>query len=150
MPEPIEGGMGDLIHQFREFLVVLRLSQGRHSLALLIGATVFVVGATAAAQVSLNAWNGPFYEAIAQKNVSAFLHELLVFAAVASGLLILNVAHAWLREMIKLNLREWLTRDLLSEWLKPGRHPARRRGRNRCQSGPAHSRRRPSLNGTFR
>jgi putative ATP-binding cassette transporter len=50
---------------------------------------VFAVGATAAAQVRLNAWNGPFSEAIAQKNVSALLHELLVFAAIASGLLVL-------------------------------------------------------------
>jgi vitamin B12/bleomycin/antimicrobial peptide transport system ATP-binding/permease protein len=81
-----------------------------------------VVGATAAAQVSLNAWNGSFYEAIAQKNVSTFLHELSVFAAIASGLLVLNVAQAWLCEMIKLSSREWLTRDLLSEWLKPGQH----------------------------
>jgi len=43
----------------------------------------------------------------------------LVFAAIASGLLVLNVAQAWLREMIKLRSREWLTRDLLAEWLKP-------------------------------
>jgi vitamin B12/bleomycin/antimicrobial peptide transport system ATP-binding/permease protein len=122
MPEPIEGGIRGLIHQFREFLVALRLSPGRRSLTLLIVATVFVVGATAAAQVGLNAWNRPFYEAIAQRNFSAFLYELSVFAAVASGLLVLNVAQAWLREMIKLNSWEWLTRDLVGEWLKPGRH----------------------------
>ena len=121
MTEPIEAGIRGLIHQFREFLVALRLSPGRCSLALFIVATVVVVSATAAAQVSLNAWNGPFYEAIAQRNFSTFLHELLVFAAIASGLLVFNVAQAWLREMIKLNSREWLTRDLLSEWLKPGR-----------------------------
>lgn len=112
-----------MIQQLREFLVALRLSPGRRSLALLVVAIVVTVGATAAAQVSLNAWNGPFYEAIAQRNVWAFLHELLVFAAIASGLLVLNVAQAWLRGMIKLNSREWLTRDLLSEWLKPGRYP---------------------------
>jgi vitamin B12/bleomycin/antimicrobial peptide transport system ATP-binding/permease protein len=121
MTEPIEAGIRSLIHQFREFLVALRLSPGRRSLALLAAATTFVVGATAAAQVRLNAWNGPFYEAIAQRNFSAFLHELLVFAAIASVLLVLNVAQAWLREMIKLNSREWLTRDLISEWLKPER-----------------------------
>jgi putative ATP-binding cassette transporter len=46
----------------------------------------------------------------------------LVFAAIAGGLLVLNVAQAWLREMIKLNSREWLARDLVGEWLKPGRH----------------------------
>jgi putative ATP-binding cassette transporter len=122
MTEPIEAGIRGLVHQFREFLVALRLSPGRRSLALLVAATLFAVGGTAVAQVRLNAWNGPFYEAIAQRNFSAFLYELLVFAAIAGGLLVLNVAQAWLREMIKLNSREWLTRDLVGEWLKPGRH----------------------------
>ena len=119
---PIEAGIGDVIYQLHEFLVALRHSPGRSSLALLVAATMITVAATAAAQVSLNAWNGPFYEAIAQKNVSAFLLELLVFAGIASGLLVLNVAQALLREMIKLNSREWLTRDLIGEWVKPGRH----------------------------
>ena len=122
MIDPIEAGIRGLMNQFREFLVALWLSPGRRSFALLVAATVLVVGATAAAQVSLNAWNGPFYEAVAQRNFSAFLYELLVFASIASGLLVLNVAQAWLREMIKLNSREWLTRDLLNEWFKPGRH----------------------------
>ena len=122
MTEPIEAGIRSLMPQFREFLVTLRLSPGRRSLALLVAATLFATGATAVAQVRLNAWNGPFYEAIAQRNFSAFLYELLVFAAIAGGLLVLNVAQAWLREMIKLNSREWLTRDLVGEWLKPGRH----------------------------
>jgi vitamin B12/bleomycin/antimicrobial peptide transport system ATP-binding/permease protein len=122
MTEPIEPGIRALLHQFREFLVTLRLSPGRRGLALLVAATLFAVGATAVAQVRLNAWNGPFYEAIAQRNFSAFFYELLVFATIAGVLLILNVAQAWLREMIKLNSREWLTRDLVGEWLKPGRH----------------------------
>ena len=71
MTEPIEAGIGDVNHQLHKFLVVLRLSPGRRSLVLLAAATLFTVGATAAAQVSLNAWNGPFYEAIAQRNFSA-------------------------------------------------------------------------------
>src|ERR1700730_15547263 len=120
MTEPIEAGIRGLMHQFRELLVTLRLSPGRRSLALLVAATLFAVVATAAAQVRLNALNGPFYEAIAQRNFSAFLYELLVFSAIAGGLLVLNVAQAWLREMIKLKSREWLTRDLFAEWLKPG------------------------------
>jgi vitamin B12/bleomycin/antimicrobial peptide transport system ATP-binding/permease protein len=119
-PKPIEEGVRGLVHQLREFLVALWLSPGRRSLALLIIGTVFVICATAAAQVGLNAWNRPFYEAIAERNVFAFLYQLLVFAAIAGGLLVLNVAQAWLREMIKLKSREWLTRDLFAEWLKPG------------------------------
>src|ERR1700730_14074739 len=120
MTEPIEAGIRGLMHQFREFLVALRPSPGRRRLALLVAATLRAVCATAVAQVRLNAWNGPFYEAIARRNFFAFLYQLLVFAAIAGGLLVLNVAQAWLREMIKLRSREWLTRDLFAEWLKPG------------------------------
>jgi vitamin B12/bleomycin/antimicrobial peptide transport system ATP-binding/permease protein len=119
-PELIEEGVRGLVHQCRELLIALWLSPGRRSLALLIIGTVFVICATAAAQVGLNAWNRPFYEAIAERKFFAFLYQLLVFAAMAGGLLVLNVAQAWLREMIKLRSREWLTRDLFAEWLKPG------------------------------
>src|SRR5208282_3506717 len=112
-------GVRDLVHQFREFLIALWLSPGRQGLALLTIGTTLVVCATAAAQVGLNAWNRPFYEAISARTFLGFLHQLLVFAAIAGGLLVLNVAQAWLREMIKLRSREWLMRDLLAEWLKP-------------------------------
>jgi vitamin B12/bleomycin/antimicrobial peptide transport system ATP-binding/permease protein len=120
-PEPIEEGIRDLVHQLRELLITLWLSPGRHSLALLIIGMVLVICATAAAQVGLNDWNRPFYEAIAERNSPAFLDQLLVFTVIAGCLLVLNVAQAWLREMIKLKSREWLTRDLFGEWLKPGR-----------------------------
>ena len=119
-PKPIEEGVRGLVHQCREFLIALWLSPGRRSLALLVIGTVFVLCATAAAQVGLNAWNRPFYEAIAARNFPAFLDQLLAFTVIAGGLLVLNVAQAWLREMIKLKSREWLTRDLFAEWLKPG------------------------------
>ena len=118
--KPIEEGIRGLVHQLREFLVALWLSPGRRSLALLLVGTIFVICATAAAQVGLNAWNRPFYEAIAGRNFPAFLDQLLVFAVISGCLLVLNVAQAWLREMIKLKSREWLTRDLFGEWLKPG------------------------------
>jgi ABC-type uncharacterized transport system fused permease/ATPase subunit len=119
-PKPIEEGIRGLVHQLREFLVALWLSPGRRSLAFLMIGTVLVICATAAAQVGLNAWNRPFYEAIAERNFFVLLYQLLVFAAIAGCLLVLNVAQAWLREMIKLRSREWLTRDLFAEWLKPG------------------------------
>jgi vitamin B12/bleomycin/antimicrobial peptide transport system ATP-binding/permease protein len=120
-PKPIEEGVRDLVHQCREFLIALWLSPGRHTLALLIVGMVLVICATAAAQVGLNAWNRPFYEAIEEKSFPAFLDQLLVFTVIAGCLLVLNVAQAWLRDMIKLKSREWLTRDLFGEWLKPGR-----------------------------
>jgi len=82
-PEPIEEGIRDLVHQLREFLIALWLSPGRRSLALLIIGIVLVICATAAAQVRLNAWNRPFYQAIAERNFPAFLDQLLVLGEIS-------------------------------------------------------------------
>jgi vitamin B12/bleomycin/antimicrobial peptide transport system ATP-binding/permease protein len=45
----------------------------------------------------------------------------MVFAAIAIVLLCLNVAQTWLNQMMKLRLRQGLVRDLLDQWLAPGR-----------------------------
>ena len=90
-------------------------------LSMLAAATLFVVGATAFGQIQLNAWNKPFYDALAKKDFSGFLEQLLVFLVIAAGLLSLNVAQTWLNQMIKLKLREGLLGDLLNQWLEPGR-----------------------------
>jgi vitamin B12/bleomycin/antimicrobial peptide transport system ATP-binding/permease protein len=72
-------------------------------------------------QIRLNVWQGDFYDAIEQKHVPAFVHQLLVFLVIAGGLLVLVVTQTWLREMTNVKLREWLTHDLLDEWLAPKR-----------------------------
>jgi vitamin B12/bleomycin/antimicrobial peptide transport system ATP-binding/permease protein len=120
-PPAIEQGFRPLVRAFRDFLVTLWSTEGRHILAMLTVAVILVIGLTVAAQVALNAWNRPFYNAIQQRDLPAFLYQSLVFSVIAGSLLILNVAQAWLREMIKLKSREWLTRDLFAQWLKPGR-----------------------------
>lgn len=45
----------------------------------------------------------------------------MVFAVIAGGLLILNVAQTWLNQTRKMKLREGLTRDLVDQWLEPNR-----------------------------
>ena len=110
-----------LVRALRAFLATLWSTEGRRPLTVLTIAVVLIIAATVAAQVALNAWNRPFYNAIEQRNLSAFAYQSLVFVAIAGTLLVLNVAQAWLREMIKLKSREWLTRDLFAQWLEPGR-----------------------------
>ena len=56
-----------------------------------------------------------------EANVPVFLHQLLVFAYIAGALLVLNIAQGWLNRYLHIKLREGLVRDLLDEWLKPGR-----------------------------
>jgi vitamin B12/bleomycin/antimicrobial peptide transport system ATP-binding/permease protein len=96
-------------------------SPGRNTLFLLAAGTCTVVALTAYAQIELNAWNKPFYDALSLKDFAGFLRQLSVFAVLAGALLTLNVAQAWLREMTKLKAREDLTHDLLDQWLVPKR-----------------------------
>jgi putative ATP-binding cassette transporter len=96
-------------------------SPQRNKIFLLGVAIIAVIGATAFGQVKLNAWNQPFYDSLAHKNLGGFLDQITVFGVIAGGLLILNVAQAWLNQTIKVTLREGLVRDLFDEWLKPRR-----------------------------
>jgi putative ATP-binding cassette transporter len=96
-------------------------SPGRNKLFLLGTGICTVVSLTAYAQIELNAWNKPFYDALSLKDFAGFLHQLWVFAVLAGALLTLNVAQAWLREMTKMKAREDLTHDLFDQWLVPRR-----------------------------
>ena len=106
-----------MLIMFRAFLG----SPQRTKLLLLGVAIVAVIVATAFGQVRLNAWNQPFYDALAHKDLRGFLNQLMVFGVIACGLLVLNVAQAWLNQTTKVKLREWLVCDLFDEWLKPRR-----------------------------
>jgi len=96
-------------------------SPQRNKLFMLGVGVVAVIGATAYGQIRLNAWNRPFYDALAHKDWPVFVEQIGVFAAIAGGLLALNVAQMWLNQMTKLKLREGLVRDLFGEWLQPRR-----------------------------
>jgi putative ATP-binding cassette transporter len=102
-----------------EMIPPFRVSPKRIKIFFLTVALVAVVGATAYAQIRLNAWNQPFYDALARKNLSVFIEQLGVFAILASMLLVLNVTQTWLNQTTKVNLREILVDDLLNEWLRP-------------------------------
>ncbi|MGY2997115.1 ABC-type uncharacterized transport system fused permease/ATPase subunit [Mesorhizobium sp. URHB0026] len=74
-----------------------------------------VIVATSIGQVLLNRWNQPFYDALARRDMAAFLHQLMIFAMIAGGLLVLNIGQTWLNQMIRLKLREALALDLIDQ-----------------------------------
>ncbi|WFU51480.1 ABC transporter ATP-binding protein/permease [Sinorhizobium terangae] len=78
-----------------------------------------IIIATAIGQIILNRWNRPFFDAIERRDLNAFFYQLLLFVAIAGGLLVLNVTQQWLNQMVRLKLREGLTIDLINEWMRP-------------------------------
>jgi vitamin B12/bleomycin/antimicrobial peptide transport system ATP-binding/permease protein len=115
-PRPVPKG-DSVIAQLRTLLRALAGSQYRGQLGLLALGVVVVICANAAGQIWLNRWLGAFYEAIEQRDMPGFITQLMVFAVIAGALLVLVVSQTWLRAMMNVRLREWLTHDLLDQWL---------------------------------
>ena len=102
-------------------LRALYASNYRNKLALMAGAIAFVIITNTFGQIKLNAWLGSFYDTLVKRSLSTLAHELLIFLFIVGGLLCLVVAQTWLQETLKVKLREWLTHDLMDQWLKPRR-----------------------------
>ncbi|HZP85661.1 MAG TPA: ABC transporter ATP-binding protein/permease [Burkholderiales bacterium] len=115
------GAADGVASQFFVLVKALRASAHWSPLGMLAAALLGVIVCTTIAQVRLNAWNQPFYDAIAGKDVHAFMVQIGVFALIATALITLNSTQTWLHETAKVRLRNWLTSDLLGEWLKPRR-----------------------------
>lgn len=96
-------------------------SRVRNRTLLLAGVLLAVILMTVYMQVRLNEWNAPFYNALERRDLAGFFLQLQAFAVIAAVLLVLNVVQTWLNQMTALNMRDGLTRDLVDQWLRPGR-----------------------------
>ncbi len=110
-----------LLSEARSLAQVLWASRARGALIWLWAGLIIVIGATAYGQIALNAWNQPFYDSLARRDLEGFVHQLWVYVVIAGALLMLNVAQTWLNQMFRIELRESLTRDLIARWLAPKR-----------------------------
>ncbi len=120
-PQDSEAAHSGLVPQLGMMLRALLQSPVRNALFALGALLVAVVVLTAYGQIRLNNWNQPFYDALAHRSFGEFLHQLGVFAVITAVLLVLNVAQRWLTETLKVKSREGLGRDLIDNWLQPGR-----------------------------
>ena len=114
-------GQARLVSQLDMMIRALWASPPRNAIVALTAVATAVVVLTAYAQVRLNRWNKPFYDALSRRNLHGFAIQLLVFAVIAGSLLLLNVAQRWLGEMLKVKLREGLVHDLVEGWMQPRR-----------------------------
>lgn len=93
----------------------------RHGVMLFVIAIIVTILLNMVGQVRLNQWNGSFFDAIGRKDVSAFLYQLLIFLALFAYLLTCVVAQTWIRERLKIAIRDLVSRHMMDQWLKPKR-----------------------------
>ena len=67
--------------------------------------------------VVFNSWNNLFYNALQDKNFDAFLHQLLRFCWLAVIFIVIAVYRTYLRQMLQIRWRQWLTRHYLDGWM---------------------------------
>src|SRR5450759_2690428 len=96
-------------------------AEGGRRVAAIFAASTAVTIANMLGQVRLNEWNGQFFDAVGRKDLSGFVHDLWTFLIIIGVLLAITVAETFLQERLKFRLREWISRHLLDEWLKPMR-----------------------------
>jgi vitamin B12/bleomycin/antimicrobial peptide transport system ATP-binding/permease protein len=87
---------------------------------LAIGLLVAVVALnliTVALNVRLNTWNNDFYDALQQYNWPEFWRQFAIFGIIAFALIIVAVYSLYLRQMLHIRWRRWLTDRFLRSWL---------------------------------
>ena len=73
---------------------------------------------TVALNVRLNAWNNDFYDALQQYNWSEFWRQFLIFGIIAFSLIVVAVYSLYLRQILHIRWRRWLTDRFLRKWLE--------------------------------
>ena len=74
--------------------------------------------------VRLNLWNKDFYDALQNYDWPAFWHQFGIFGLIAVAWIIVAVYQLYLRQILQIRWRRWLTDRFLSGWLD-GRYPRR-------------------------
>ena len=73
-------------------------------------------------QIRFNVWNRDFFDALDKRDASAFETQILIFLGLAALSMACAVYQLYLKQLIQLTWREWLTRRLTALWLQNGRH----------------------------
>jgi len=68
-------------------------------------------------QYRLNYWNRDFFNALARRDSGALWHQFMIFLPLATMSVILSVASVWARMTTQRKWRQWLTTNILGDWL---------------------------------
>ncbi len=101
----------------RRWLTAPDRGNARWLIALLLLLTAVQVGI----QIRFNLWNRDFFNALENRDGAAFEHQILVFLGLAAASMAVAVYQLYVKQLVQLRWREWLTASLLGAWLQGGR-----------------------------
>ena len=120
--EAESGGEGHFLRRFIRLAGPYFTSEEKWSAwgmaAAVIALTLLQIGI----QIRLNWWNKDFFDALEQRNWNAFIGQMWLFAAWAGAGMITAVYQLYMKQLLQLHWRRWLTHRLVTAWLEDGRH----------------------------
>jgi len=96
-------------------------AKDRGNARLLILGVVALTIAQVMVQMRFNTWNRDFFNALDKRDSGAFRHQIMVFLMLAAASMAAAVYQLYLKQLLQLGWREWLTRRLSEGWLHDGR-----------------------------
>ncbi|MDB5413373.1 MAG: hypothetical protein JWR10_1708 [Rubritepida sp.] len=112
-------------HTLRAFWQITRTwlkAPDRGNARLLIGGLLLLTVAQVLIQIRFNLWNRDFFNALESRNGAAFRSQIYFFLGLAALSMGVAVYQLYVKQLIQLRWREWLTKHLLEAWLREGRH----------------------------
>ena len=83
----------------------------------LLGAVVLLNLISVWLNVRLNTWNADFYNALQNYNWAEFWWQFAIFGMIAVSLIVVAVYQLYLRQILQIRWRAWLTDRFLDDWL---------------------------------
>ena len=109
---------------------------------MLIILLLVLTGVQVGIQIAFNLWNRDFFNALENRDGAAFRAQIIKFFILAALSMGTAVYQLYVKQLIQLRWRGWLTNHLVSAWLRDGRqYQLEMAGRRRRQPGPADRRR---------
>ncbi|WP_458096126.1 ABC transporter ATP-binding protein/permease [Roseomonas sp. WA12] len=73
-------------------------------------------------QIRFNLWNRDFFNALENRDRDAFLWQMVLFLGLTIASMVTAVYQLYVKQLVQLRWREWLTTRLLSLWMTDARH----------------------------
>jgi vitamin B12/bleomycin/antimicrobial peptide transport system ATP-binding/permease protein len=83
-----------------------------------LGLTLLQIGIA----IRLNIWNRDFFNALESRDWKAFLSQMGLFALLCAATMGTAVYQVYVKQLLQLRWRRWLTLKLVKQWLTDARH----------------------------
>jgi putative ATP-binding cassette transporter len=120
--EPSGGESGGLLRRFFRLAGPYFSSEEKWVARMLLAGVLGLTLLQLAIQIRLNLWNKDFFNALEARDWGAFIGVMGLFAFLAAASMGTAVYQVYLKQLLQLRWRRWLTAKLVSAWLENGRH----------------------------